>query len=165
MKVIIVLGSRNDASGQLSTTALARAETALAEYQRRPGCKLLLTGGYGSHFNTTARPHASYVAEFLTSRGVPPADIMEFAESSNTIEDAILAKRVLERHAVDELTVVSSDFHVPRARLIFERVFPAQAIQFIEAPAGLEPDEYERACQREQESIRKIEESGFPLSD
>jgi uncharacterized SAM-binding protein YcdF (DUF218 family) len=165
VKVIIVLGAPNDASGQLSTIALARAETVLTEYHRRSGCKLLLTGGYGSHFNMTGRPHAYYVAEFLISRGVPPTDILEFAESSNTLEDAILSKRILERYDVESVRVITSDFHMPRARLLFQKIFPSQTIEFVDAPAGLSPIEYEKVCLHEQEAIHRIEQSGFLASD
>lgn len=136
MKVIIVLGAQNDASGRLSATALARARTALAEYHRRSGSKLLPTGGYGIHFNTTGRPHAYYVAQFLISRGVPRTDILEFAESSNTLEDAILSKRILERYALESVTVVTSDFHMPRAWLLFQKILPSQTIEFVDVRPG-----------------------------
>jgi uncharacterized SAM-binding protein YcdF (DUF218 family) len=165
VKVIIVLGAPNDENGQLSATALTRADTALTEYHARSGCKLLLTGGFGSHFNTTSRPHAYYVAEFLISRGVPPTDILEYAESSNTLEDAILSKRILEQYDLESVTVITSDFHLPRARLLFQKIFASQTIDFVGAPAGLSPVGYERACLHEQEAIHKLEQSGFLASD
>ncbi len=156
MHVIVVLGAPNDENGQLSAVALGRAETALREYRAHPGGKLLLTGGYGSHFNTTDKPHAHYAARFLTSRGAAPEDILPFAESATTIEDALLAERILRGYAVESLTVVTSGFHLRRARLIFEKVFPSQAITFVAAPDALSPEEYEQARRHEEEAIARL---------
>jgi uncharacterized SAM-binding protein YcdF (DUF218 family) len=82
---------------------------ALDEYARHDGWKLLPTGGYGAHFNTTHQPHAAYLKGYLTAHGIPEEDIVEFAESSNTIEDATLSKPIVLGYGVKHMLVITSD--------------------------------------------------------
>jgi len=121
---IVILGSPNDKNGVLSSIARERCEKAVQEYRKHPGAKIIPTGGWGAHFNTTDKPHGYYLREYLKTHGIPETDILECAESSSTIEDARLCRRIAERHGIRELIVVTSDFHAERAQLIFEREFP-----------------------------------------
>ena len=121
--LIVVLGSPNSEEGELYSIAQARCQVALDEYARRDGWKLLLTGGYGAHFNTTDRPHAAYLQDYLIARGIPVGDIVEFAESTNTIEDASLSKPIVHKHGVKTILVITSDYHEDRARYVFEKEF------------------------------------------
>ena len=43
--IIVVLGSPNSATGELSSIAKERCEVALAEYGKHPNWRFLLTGG------------------------------------------------------------------------------------------------------------------------
>src|SRR5262245_38766452 len=125
--IIIVLGAPHDANGRLSPVAEARARTALRTYRADPSGRLLLTGGHGPHFNSGARPHFEYVAAFLHEQGLPADAIIGGVPSRNTIEDARLsAQRLADAPTSLVLKVVTSDFHIARARLVFERAFPAE---------------------------------------
>jgi len=121
--IILVLGSPNDASGRLGGVAVARCEQAVTLAQDNPEWSIVLTGGYGAHFNTTRRPHAHYVKEYLTGQGVPSERILEFAESRNTLEDAALSKPIVLASRARVVAVITSDYHVPRARFVFHREF------------------------------------------
>lgn len=121
--VIIVLGSPNSEDGELYSVAKERCELALTEYAKRPGWKFLLTGGYGAHFNTTSQPHAAYLRRYLVKRGVSSQAIVEFAESTNTLQDASLSKPIVLKYGAPEFVVVTSDYHLDRARYVFEREF------------------------------------------
>src|SRR5439155_26294774 len=85
--LLITLGAPNDSQGVLSPIARGRAQSAIREYQRRPGCKIIVTGGYGKHFNTTDQPHAVYVVRFLLAGGVSAGDLVQVRDSSNTVDD------------------------------------------------------------------------------
>ena len=63
--VIIVLGAPNDSEGNLSAIAIERCQQALIEYAQNPGAKILPTGGWGEHFNTTDKPHSHYLRQYL----------------------------------------------------------------------------------------------------
>ena len=158
--ILIVLGAPNDADGALSPIALARAHRTIEEYRKRPGCKVLLGGGYGERFNTTSKPHAYYVAQHLIRNGVSPDDIVGFAEGSNTVEEAVLAHRILESRSVQRIYVITSDFHCPRAELIYKHVFARYEVFVLEATARLSPDEKAKRRRHEAEALRRIREQG-----
>ena len=158
--ILIVLGAPNDADGALSPIALARAHRAIEEYRKRPGCKVLLGGGYGQRFNTTSKPHAHYVAQHLLRNGVSGDDILGFAEGSNTVEEAVLARRILQDRNVRRIYVITSDFHCRRAELIYKHVFARYEIRVLEATARLSPDEEAARRQHEADALRRISEQG-----
>lgn len=164
--LIVVLGAPNDAAGNLSDMAVGRLQLGLERHQRLrgEGWRLLLTGGVGAHFNTTDKPHAHYGRNWLVERGVAPAEIVEFAESANTIEDARLSRRIVERHAAERLLVVTSDFHQDRARFVFEQVFPGRSLE-VEGARYL-PDRPEAERQalvaHEQRALARLRADGLP---
>jgi uncharacterized SAM-binding protein YcdF (DUF218 family) len=153
---IIVLGSPNDSEGNLSTIAIERCQQALVEYARNPGAKILPTGGWGEHFNTTAKPHGHYIRQYLMAHGVPESDILECAESANTIQDAQLAKPIVERHGITDLIVVTSDFHVPRAEFLFRREFPNLRLTFSGAKTNLPEAELAQRKQHENRALARL---------
>lgn len=129
------------------------------EIHRTANWKLLLTGGYGPHFNPTDRPHAHYARDWLCQRGFAPADFVDCALSGNTIEDALQAIPVVERIAVAELEIVTSDFHLPRAELVFRAAFPTLRLSFFGAPylASLPREERERRLAHEAAAVARLE--------
>ncbi len=156
--IVVVLGAPNDPAGRLLPAAEGRALAALAEYRKDPSSRLLLTGGFGPHFNTAPWPHFEYVAAFLTGRGLPASAILGRVASTSTLTDAEKCAELLrERPGPLHLKVVTSDFHAARARLIFERAFPhAASLEVVAAPSGLPAEELDRARQHEAEAIRKL---------
>lgn len=134
--LIVILGAPNADDGHLSLMAQGRVTLGYQCYRERQtaGWRLLLTGGFGAHFNRTLLPHAAYLQQWLLAQGVPADDIVEFALSRHTGEDARLAQPIVERHGVRRLLVVTSDFHLARVEWIFRTVFPAYTLEFAGAP-------------------------------
>lgn len=130
--LIVILGAPNGDDGQLSLMAQGRVALGYRLYRecQAAGWRFLLTGGFGEHFNRTALPHAHYLQQWLLAHGVPPSDIVEFAHSRHTGEDALLARPIVERQGVRQLLVVTSDFHLARAEFIFRAVFPDYEVEF-----------------------------------
>jgi vancomycin permeability regulator SanA len=159
---VVILGSPNDAAGTLSEMGQGRVELGRQTYlaRRDQGWRLLLTGGFGAHFNTTALPHAYHARAVLLAAGVPSDHIVEFAESANTVDDALKARPIVDRYGVPRLIVVSSDFHLARASFIFSEVFPDKHLQFLGAPylATRPPDERERLQAHEQRELASLRE-------
>jgi len=151
--LIVVLGSPNAEDGRLYSVAKERCQLALNEYASRPGWKILLTGGYGAHFNTTHQPHAAYLKRYLTARGIPRNDIVEFAESSNTIEDASLSKPIVHRYAVRHILVITSDYHQDRARYVFEKEFANTEVRIEFSIAQTD----ETVCELDLEALKRHE--------
>lgn len=159
MTAIIILGGPNDENGTLSSIAQERCRQALQEYQRHPGSRILPTGGWGPHFNTTTKPHGHYVREYLKALGIPDAAFVECAESSNTIEDARLCRPIVERHGFRELIVVTSDFHLARARFLFQQEFPGVAMEFSASPTRLPESDLRKRILHEQAALAKLEQN------
>jgi uncharacterized SAM-binding protein YcdF (DUF218 family) len=132
--LIVVLGSPNDELGNLSAIARERLTLAAEEYFRLPNCGILVTGGFGPHFNRSPLAHAEHARSFLLSLAVPDSAFADFALSSNTVEDALLALPIVERLWAERLVVVTSEFHIERARYIFDRVFSRLEIRYVGAP-------------------------------
>jgi uncharacterized SAM-binding protein YcdF (DUF218 family) len=156
---IVVLGSPNDGDGALSSIARERCGQALTEYQKHPGARILPTGGWGPHFNTTPKPHGDYIREYLQTLGVPDVAFVECAESSNTIEDAKLSRPIVERHGFRKLIVVTSDFHLARAQFLFRQGFSDLEIEFSASKTHLAEDELQQRILHEQAALAKLEQS------
>ncbi len=56
-------------------------------------------------------------------RDVALAVIVDSVMSTNTLEDASLTKPIIVKYNVDDLIVITSDFHYDRAHYIFEREY------------------------------------------
>lgn len=161
--IIIVLGAPNDERGNLSDRAIGRLDQAVREYEARQGHKILCTGGYGPHFNTTDKPHAYYAVEYLIQQGIPKADILEIAQSQNTIEDALLSKPIVHKYGAKQLVIVTSDFHMKRARHIFERVFKGFRMDFSPAKTAFSEERYRILLRQEEEKLAVLREKQDPL--
>ena len=129
--LLIVLGSTNTKKGILSPLAKSRAAKAYQFWTMHPHFKFLLTGGFGARFNQTDKAHGAYVRDYLIDLGVPSSAMLGVVESFNTIEDAFLSSIALEGIIIDHLVISTSDFHIQRARLIFENMFLGQKIEFL----------------------------------
>ncbi|MEM7029550.1 MAG: YdcF family protein [Chloroflexota bacterium] len=158
--LIIVLGSPNAEDGSLYSVAQERCDLAIIEYTKRPGWKMLLTGGYGQHFNTTNQPHAAYLKQYLCQRGIPSEAIVAFAESANTLEDASCAKPIILNEGVSEVLVITSDFHKDRAAYIFRRAFADTHIQLsfavCQTNAALYPFDLDAQREHEQNALYRL---------
>jgi uncharacterized SAM-binding protein YcdF (DUF218 family) len=161
--IIVVLGSPNSEAGELSSIAKERCELALSEYAKRPHWKFLLTGGYGAHFNTTEQPHAAYVKRHLVSRGVPAQEILDFVESTNTLQDASLSKPIVLKYGIPEIVVITSDYHIDRARYVFQREFAGTGVrlEFLASQTDEKACEFNLAAQKkhEQQALAKLRET------
>jgi uncharacterized SAM-binding protein YcdF (DUF218 family) len=155
--MIVVLGSPNSEGGELYSSAKERCELALLEYAKRSAWKLLLTGGYGAHFNTTDQPHAAYLRRYLVKRGLPGQAIVEFAESANTLQDASFAKPIVLKYKVPEIVVVTSDYHIDRARYVFVREFADTGIRLEFSVCQTD----EEACEFDLEAQKKHEQAAL----
>lgn len=155
--LIVVLGSPNTDQGELYSIAEERCALALTEYARHPGYRILLTGGYGAHFNTTNQPHSAYLKHHLTSRGIPEGAFVEYAESSNTLEDASLSKPIALEYGARQLLVVTSDYHLERARYVFEKEFADTDVTIKFSASRTD----ETACQLDLDALIKHERAAL----
>ena len=157
--IILVLGAPNSDEGILSDIARNRLDSAKKFYLNNPGFNILCTGGFGPHFNTTSTPHAAYAKKYLIENGIPDNSILEYVLSSNTIEDAILAKPLIDKYKPQHLIVITSDFHMRRAALIFTHELKHHNLIFVEAKSTMDPATLERLVAHEQKAIQRFMEN------
>lgn len=155
-KIILVLGSPNDENGNLSQIAINRLECAFSLYQNNDDAKFLLTGGFGEHFNITLDPHASYAQKFLIEKGVDKDDFLEFALSSNTFDDFEKSKLIINKEAFDLLMVVTSDFHMERVRIIYNKIIKYPDVLFIPAVSTFSQYELDKLLEHEKNAINRL---------
>ena len=129
--LLIVLGSPNDEHGHLHSVAIERCVAALRRHREEPASGFLLTGGIGAHFNTTDKPHAYYLQQWLLAHGVERDAFLPFAESRNTLEDASLSKPIALASGARLAVVITSDYHLERARFIFEREYAGSGLHLV----------------------------------
>lgn len=154
-RAIVILGSPNDKCGNLLPIAISRADAALDQYNKTSNCKLLCTGGFGDHFNLTNLPHGQYIQEYLIEKGVPPSSFIEIALSSFTLEDATLSKPILEQHYITHCTLVTSDFHMERAKLVFKQIMPNIDFEYVEAKTLTDEVEFQKLIKHEKSAIKR----------
>ena len=121
MEVIVVLGSPNFPDGTLGPIALDRLQGCLSIFNSQKH-KILCTGGFGAHFNTSPVAHANYLKDFLIQKGVPSTAFLPLALSSNTVEDAVMSKSILMEVEYKDLIIITSDYHVARVKFIFTEI-------------------------------------------
>ena len=121
MEVIVVLGSPNFPDGTLGPIALDRLQGCLSIFNPQKH-KILCTGGFGTHFNTSPIAHANYLKDFLIQLGVPSTAFLPLALSSNTVEDAVMSKSILIKTEFKDLVIITSEYHVARVKFIFTEI-------------------------------------------
>jgi uncharacterized SAM-binding protein YcdF (DUF218 family) len=162
--ILIVLGAPNSPEGILSPVAISRLDTCLSIYQQE-GSYILLTGGYGPHFNTTDKPHAWYGRQYLKGKGVPSHKILDSVESRNTVEDATLSKPLITILQPALVTIITSEFHLHRAGLIFCDVYQHIApLRFIAAPSYALPlEELQALIKQEAKALEQLKLNGLKV--
>ncbi|WP_316833126.1 YdcF family protein [Pedobacter aquatilis] len=90
-------------------------------YKKGKVKKILITSGNASLSDNEVK-EADLVQKFLKDICIPDSDIIIENQSRNTIENAKFSTQIIEKKYPDaSILVVTSAWHVPRARLIFKR--------------------------------------------
>lgn len=117
---IIVLGQSLQKDGQPSRVLRNRVELA-ADLHRRMGAPLVVSGGDVAKVGET---EAAVMRRLLLEAGVAvPSSILLEAEARNTLENALHVVPLLQPRAPKTVVLLTSDFHVPRAALLFVGAF------------------------------------------
>ncbi len=162
MKIIIlVLGAPNDAAGNLSTIAQDRLTCAYHVYRANDVAGIICTGGFGPHFNTTDKPHSYYARQFLLHKGVADASLLESPLSANTVADFYLAKAIIQEQRADLLIVVTSDFHMKRAKFICQQLIKYPKALFVEAMSSMAKADLDILEKHEIAALQDLEKNGI----
>lgn len=158
-KILIVLGSPNSPTGKLSEISISRLNHCRDIYEE--GNLVLCTGGWGPHFNTSNSAHAAHAKSYLIEQGLTEIDFLEFALSENTVDDAVKIKSIVSNKKNITLTIITSDYHIDRVKLIFNKILGEYKMKFVGVESKLEKEEYSTLVQHEKNAIKSIMENGL----
>jgi len=115
---IIVLGSPADSDGNPTPLQLSRVNEAVREYERGVAPRLILSGGRTkSNF-----VEAEVMARAARAEGIPSSAIFVEPQAMDTIQNACYSVHIMKDHGWQSAEVVSTEAHLPRTGLIFERL-------------------------------------------
>lgn len=106
----------------ISASLLYRLETALDFHDMHPDLKIVVSGGQGEGEDMT---EALAMRNFLVDNGVDPSLIIMEDKSTNTYENFLYTKNVLEGETGKDdftITIISNNFHMYRAKFLAKEV-------------------------------------------
>jgi len=66
-----------------------------------------------------------------------------------------LSKPILEQHFITSCSLVTSDFHMERAKLVFKQVMPNIGFEYIEAKTSTDEVEFQKLVKHEKSAIKR----------
>ncbi len=118
---LMVLGAGLRGS-KISTSLLYRLETAVEYNKLYPDVKIIVSGGQGPDEDIS---EAKAMKDYLISKGIDESLIISEDKSTNTYENFLFTKKILEDETGEEdftVTVISNNFHMYRAKYLGEQV-------------------------------------------
>ena len=121
---LIVLGYQLNPDGTMREELIGRLKTALNCAEKYPNCYILCTGG-GTAARNYAMTEADAMAGWLKEQGIQPDRIIVENKSLTTTQNAIFSFDILSEKypEVSQIALVSSDYHIPWAVILFETQF------------------------------------------
>ncbi len=134
MEVVVVLGGGTTAPEEPRTmvevnSAGDRLIYAAQLLREQKASYILVSGGLLDWEDRSTTP-ADDMASLLVWMGVPPEAIWLQDESANTYEDALYSAQILRQKEINEILLVTSAWHMPRA----VRLFEAQGLEVVPLP-------------------------------
>ncbi len=131
---IIVLGSGVNPNGTPSKTLTVRAQHGASLYADGIAPVVICAGGVTG---VAPRSEADACRETLEQFGVAPADILLEESSINTEQNVYYTRQLMHQQQMQSAVVVSSRYHLLRARWLFWRATPPPSLQIYLSPARI----------------------------
>ena len=121
MTVWVVLGHRLKPRNKM-TRALARR---LHHFAFKPHDRVMVCGGNACGGACTHSEAYVMRAYLVHARGIPPDRILLENRSMTTVQNLVRMARVCRAHRITRVTVITSDWHMPRVRAIWRTLRPS----------------------------------------
>lgn len=120
---LIVLGFQLNPDGSMRKELINRLEIALESAEKYPQALILCTGGGTAEASNATE--AQVMAQWLEDRGIEKERLIVENRSLTTTQNAILSYRILseEYPQITQAAIISSDYHLPWAVLLFQTQF------------------------------------------
>ena len=139
--LIIVLGGgvyegypNEEIDTSLSSESLKRILYAYGLYMYNK-CPILVSGGIVLPANNS-KPEAVEMKEMLNSMGIRSDVLMVESGSKDTLDNAILSKKLISGERYNKIALVTSAYHMPRSVMSFKQV----GINVVPAPVDYQTD-------------------------
>ena len=113
---VLVLGAKAN-NGKLSKTLINRLDTTVEYLNKHKNAKAVLCGGKEDNNELS---QAEYMQRYLIEKGISKERLIAETNSKNTYENIKFALEKLDKKP-SEIRVISSDYHLFRAKLILYR--------------------------------------------
>ncbi len=160
--VIIVLAGGINNDGSLPDLPRKRVEKGVELYKNKVAPKIIMTGKYGFWLDYTKeippRSEAEAMEEYAESLDVPTEDIITEETSKDTVGNAYFTKiDILEKNNWKNVIVVTSEFHLPRTKFIFDIILGSEySIEYFSSDDGLSVEERKVAASKEEKTIQVL---------
>jgi uncharacterized SAM-binding protein YcdF (DUF218 family) len=116
--VIIVLGHSVNKKGVLSKEQILRLDKGIELFKKGVGKNLLMTGGFGKHFNQTDKSLAEHMKQYALKNKIEDKKTFIEGKSYNTIENILLSEKIIKKNNWKSILIVSSKHHIRRTKMI-----------------------------------------------
>jgi hypothetical protein len=144
----------NIVDGEFTQEFQLRLDYSVQLYRSGKINKLLLTGGplaRGKDEQILSKTVSQLSQEYVISKGVSENHTLREDQSLETVGNIIFARNILEEHSANHITIITCQYHIPRARTITSLIFGKQfTIDYEEIPFN----ELEGSVEREQTSTK-----------
>jgi len=129
--LVIVLGART-IGYQPATVLRYRLDFAAVILDKYPDALCIVAGGQGPD---AIQSEAHIMRQYLINKNIDEARIIKEDRSSDTFQNLIFSREIIEQKNLNSasIIIVTSEFHIPRAIMIAERVFDNAQIYAVQA--------------------------------
>ncbi len=119
MEAVIILGQMLNDDGSMVRILKRRLDKALAMNKNNP--LFIVVGGKGNKLSPFSE--SKVMKDYLSSKGILKNNIIKEEKSLDTIGNVFFLKRdILVKKKIKNLVVVTSSFHMPRTKIIFNKI-------------------------------------------
>ena len=133
MNCIIVLGNKLLPNGDLSQTLINRLDKTFELYNTGNYDYIIVSGGKVDNNEYT---EAYQMKRYLIKLKIPANKIIKEERSRDTIENAVECQKIIDNLDVQEITIVTSDFHLERVKHVFNDFF--QYVKYVSSNNGMD---------------------------
>ena len=87
---------------------------------------------------------------------LPEETFLDSPLTSNTIEDFTTTKDLIYREKPDIVVIITSDFHMARAKILYKNIVNYDRVLFISAASSLSEEELKPLLEHEEKAIESL---------
>ncbi len=166
--VILVLTSGVQEDGSIESFERARVDKAIALVRDGVAPRMLISGYAPAHRTGVERTGVARTVQTMFGKhaleaGIPQEAVFEETHSHDTIGNFYFSQKICAANAWQSIAVVSSDFHLPRARYLAHKILgPAYILAFFSVESA--PELFALKAAGEQSLLAMSEQLLEPLA-